>query len=213
MPGGGAAGAPHRRLAPGRLVLASHNAGKLREVAALVAPHGLQVVSAGELGLPEPAETEDSFLGNAAIKALAAARASGLPALADDSGFSVAALGGDPGVRTADWAEQPGGGRDYAMAMAKVAALAAPQADRRAWFTCALVLAWPDGHTEGFEGRVEGHWVQPPRGDRGFGYDPMFVPEGGDETFGEMDPAAKHRISHRARAFALLAAACLPPAG
>jgi XTP/dITP diphosphohydrolase len=205
--------APHRELAPGRLVLASHNAGKLREVAALVAPFGMQVVSAKELGLPEPAETATSFLGNATIKALAAARAAGLPALADDSGFSVASLGGDPGVRTADWAELPGGGRDYAMAMAKVAALAAPHADRAAWFTCALVLAWPDGHTEGFEGKVHGSWVHPPRGDRGFGYDPMFVPDGGTETFGEMDPAEKHRISHRARAFALLEAACLTRVG
>lgn len=206
---------PPRRLGPGRLVLASHNAGKLREVAALLVPHGLQVVAAGVLGLPEPAETADSFLGNAAIKALAAARAAGLPALADDSGFSVAVLGGDPGVRTADWAERPEGGRDYAMAMAKVAALAAARgaADRRAWFTCALVLAWPDGHTEGFEGEVHGTWVHPPRGGRGFGYDPMFLPEGFAETFGEMDPAQKHRLSHRARAFARLAAACLPPAG
>lgn len=203
---------PRRRLQPGRLVLASHNAGKLREVAALVTPHGMQVVSVKELGLPEPAETEDSFLGNAAIKALAAARAAGLPALADDSGFSVAALGGDPGVRTADWAELPGGGRDYGMAMAKVADLAAALPDRRAWFTCALVLAWPDGHTEGFEGRVHGTWVHPPRGARGFGYDPMFVPDGWSETFGEMDPGLKHRISHRAVAFAQLAAACLPPA-
>lgn len=200
-----------RRLPPGRLVLATHNAGKLREVAALLAPFGMDVVSVGQLGLPEPAETEDSFLGNAGIKALAAARAAGLPALADDSGFSVASLGGDPGVRTADWAEIPGGGRDYAMAMARVAALAAPFADRRAWFSCALVLAWPDGHTEGFEGRVEGIWVDPPRGDRGFGYDPMFLPDGGAETFGEMDPAAKHAMSHRARAFALLSAACLAP--
>jgi XTP/dITP diphosphohydrolase len=199
-----------RPLAPGRLVLASHNKGKLREVAALVAPYGMEVVSVAALGLPEPAETEDSFLGNARIKALAAARATGLPALADDSGFSVGALGGDPGVRTADWAELPGGGRDYAMAMAKVAALAEPHADRTAWFTCALVLAWPDGHTEGFEGKVHGHWVHPPRGTRGFGYDPMFIPDGATETFGEMDPAAKHAISHRARAFALLAAACLP---
>jgi XTP/dITP diphosphohydrolase len=199
-----------RRLDPGRLVLASHNQGKLREVGALVAPFGMEVVSVATLGLPEPAETENSFLGNARIKALAAARATGLPALADDSGFSVAALGGDPGVRTADWAELPGGGRDYAMAMAKVAALAAPHADRAAWFTCALVLAWPDGHTEGFEGKVQGCWVDPPRGSRGFGYDPMFVPDGATETFGEMDPAAKHAISHRARAFALLAAACLP---
>ncbi|MCO6418319.1 non-canonical purine NTP pyrophosphatase [Siccirubricoccus sp. KC 17139] len=205
-----AAPAAHRRLAPGRLVLATHNAGKLREVSALLAPYGLEVVSAGSLGLPEPAETEESFLGNAGIKALAAARATGLPALADDSGFSVAALDGAPGVRTADWAMQPDGSRDYAMAMAKVAALAAPHADRRAWFTCALVLAWPDGHTEGFEGKVEGSWVHPPRGERGFGYDPMFLPAGGIETFGEMAPEAKHAISHRARAFALLAAACLP---
>jgi XTP/dITP diphosphohydrolase len=203
----------HRQLAPGRLVLASHNAGKLREVAALVAPHGMEVVSVKALGLPEPAETADSFLGNSAIKALAAARATGLPALADDSGFSVASLGGDPGVRTADWAETPDGRRDYAMAMAKVAALAAPNADRAAWFTCALVLAWPDGHTEGFQGKVLGSWVHPPRGARGFGYDPMFVPDGHTETFGEMDPAEKHRISHRARAFALLEAACLTRVG
>ncbi|MBW8269502.1 non-canonical purine NTP pyrophosphatase [Caldovatus aquaticus] len=204
----------HRRLAPGaRVVLASHNAGKVREVAALLAPYRIEVVSAGALGLPEPAETEDSFLGNARLKALAAARASGLPALADDSGFSVAALGGAPGVRTAEWAMQPDGTRDYAKAMARVAerAAASGNPDRRAWFTCALVLAWPDGHWEGFEGRVEGHWVWPPRGTRGFGYDPMFVPDGHTETFGEMDPARKHAISHRARAFAQLAAACLPP--
>ncbi len=199
---------PHRRLEPGKLVLASHNAGKLREVAALVAPYGMQVVSVKELGLPEPAETEDSFLGNATIKALAAARATGLPALADDSGFSVASLGGDPGVRTADWAETPTG-RDYAMAMAKVAALAAPHPDRAAWFTCALVLAWPDGHTEGFAGEVHGTWVAPPRGSNGFGYDPMFLPDGAALTFGEMTPEEKHADNHRARAFALLAAACL----
>jgi XTP/dITP diphosphohydrolase len=207
------AGGAHRRLAAGRLVLASHNAGKLREVSALLAPHGLAVVSVRELGLPEPAETENSFLGNARIKALAAATAAGLPALADDSGFSVAALGGDPGVRTADWAMRPDGSRDYAMAMAKVAERAASFADRAAWFTCALVLAWPDGHAEGFEGKVRGQWVWPPRGTSGFGYDPIFLPEGQVQTFGEMDPAEKHRISHRARAFALLAAACLPPAG
>ena len=199
----------HRRLQPGKLVLASHNAGKLREVAALLAPYGMQVVSVKELGLPEPAETEDSFLGNATIKALAAARATGLPALADDSGFSVASLGGDPGVRTADWAETPTG-RDYAMAMAKVAALAAPHPDRAAWFTCALVLAWPDGHTEGFAGEVHGTWVAPPRGSNGFGYDPMFLPAGAALTFGEMTPEEKHADNHRARAFALLAAACLP---
>ena len=202
-----------RRLGRGRLVLASHNAGKLREVAALLAPHGLQVVSVKELGLPEPEESAGTFLGNAGIKALAAARATGLPALADDSGFSVAALGGDPGVRTADWAMRPDGRRDYAMAMGTVAERSggAAAADRRAWFTCALVLAWPDGHTEGFEGQAHGRWVWPPRGDRGFGYDPMFVPEGHAETFGEMDPDGKHAISHRARAFALLARHCLPP--
>jgi XTP/dITP diphosphohydrolase len=202
-----------RRLAPGeRIVLATHNAGKAREVAALLAPHGVVVVSAGELGLPEPAETEDSFLGNARIKAFAAARASGLPALADDSGFSAAALDGAPGVRTADWAMQPDGSRDYAKAMALVAerAKATGSADRNAWFTCALVLAWPDGHVEGFEGIAPGHWTWPPRGTHGFGYDPMFVPEGHVETYGEIDPAAKHAISHRARAFAQLAAACLP---
>ena len=205
-----AEGRTARRLQAGRLVLASHNAGKVREVATLLAPYGLEVVSAKDLGLPVPAETEDSFLGNARIKALAAARASGLPALADDSGFSVAALGGDPGVRTADWATQPDGTRDYAAAMAKVAKLAGASPDRSAWFTCALVLAWPDGHTEGFEGKVEGNWIHPPRGDKGFGYDPMFIPEGHAQTFGEMDPALKHRISHRARAFALLAEHCLP---
>ncbi|MBX6746117.1 MAG: non-canonical purine NTP pyrophosphatase [Acetobacteraceae bacterium] len=205
-----AEGRTARRLQAGRLVLASHNAGKVREVATLLAPYGLEVVSVKDLGLPVPAETEDSFLGNARIKALAAARASGLPALADDSGFSVAALGGDPGVRTADWATQPDGTRDYAAAMAKVAKLAGASPDRSAWFTCALVLAWPDGHTEGFEGKVEGNWIHPPRGDKGFGYDPMFIPEGHAQTFGEMDPALKHRISHRARAFALLAEHCLP---
>jgi XTP/dITP diphosphohydrolase len=199
-----------RRLTGGKLVLATHNAGKLREVAALLAPWGFEVVSAGALGLPEPAETEDSFLGNARIKALAAARASGLPALADDSGFSVAALDGAPGVRTADWAETPSG-RDYTMAMGKVEKLARHASDRRAWFSCALVVAWPDGHTEGFLGEAHGAWVWPPRGANGFGYDPMFIPAGGTETFGEMTPAAKHAISHRAAAFALLSAHCLPP--
>ncbi len=199
-----------RRLEAGRLVLASHNAGKLREVRALLAPYGMDVVSVAELGLPEPEETEDTFLGNAAIKALAAARAAQLPALADDSGFSVAALDGAPGVRTADWAMQPDGSRDYARAMARVAELAQPNPDRRAWFTCALVLAWPDGHTEGFEGKVFGNWVHPPRGSKGFGYDPMFVPEGHRWTFGEMPPEQKHAMSHRARALAKLAEACLP---
>jgi XTP/dITP diphosphohydrolase len=203
----------HRRLSRGeKIVIATHNAGKLREVAALLAPHGIEVIGAGALGLPEPEETETSFLGNARIKAHAAARAAGMPALSDDSGFSVAALDGAPGVYTADWAMRPEGGRDYALAMGKVHDLAKHAVDRAAWFTCALVLAWPDGHEEGFEGKAEGAWVWPPRGARGFGYDPMFVPQGRLETFGEMDPAEKHRISHRAAAFALLAAACLPPA-
>jgi len=198
----------HRRLDARRIVLASHNAGKVRENAALLAAHGIEVVGAGELGLPEPAETEDSFLGNARIKALAAARVAGMVALADDSGFSVAALDGAPGVRTADWAETPAG-RDYATAMAKVERLARHAPDRRAWFSCALVLAWPDGHTEGFLGEAHGRWIWPPRGERGFGYDPMFVPDGYSETFGEMEPELKHGISHRAAAFGKLAAACL----
>jgi XTP/dITP diphosphohydrolase len=198
-----------RRLEPGRLVLATHNKGKVAEVAALLAGYGLDLVSAGELGLPEPAETEDSFIGNARLKALAAARAAGLPALADDSGFSVASLGGAPGVHTADWAMQPDGSRDYAKAMAKVAELAGAHPGRLAWFSCALVLAWPDGHTEAFLGEVPGRWVWPPRGGKGFGYDPIFQPEGYAETYAEMAPAAKHAISHRARAFAQLAEACL----
>ncbi len=198
----------HRRLEATRIVLASHNAGKVRENAALLAPYGISIVSAKELNLPEPAETEDSFLGNARIKALAAATASGMVALADDSGFSVAALDGAPGVRTADWAETANG-RDYAMAMAKVEKLARHAADRRAWFSCALVLAWPDGHTEGFLGEAQGQWVWPPRGTQGFGYDPMFVPEGRTQTFGEMAPEEKHAISHRAAAFRALAAGCL----
>lgn len=197
-----------RRLAPGRLVLASHNAGKLREFGALLAPHGMELLSAGELGLAEPAETGTSFVENATIKALAAAGAAGLPALADDSGLAVAALGGAPGVYTADWAMRPDGTRDYAAAMARIAAEDA-SARRRCAFIAVLVLAWPDGHTEAFEGRCEGHWVAPPRGTRGFGYDPMFVPDGAALTFGEMSPAEKARYSHRARAFAALAAGCL----
>ncbi|PZW46999.1 XTP/dITP diphosphohydrolase [Humitalea rosea] len=199
----------HRRLTGRRLVLATHNAGKLRENAALLAEYGIAVEGAKALGLPEPAETATTFLGNAGIKALAAARATGDVALADDSGFSLAALDGAPGVYTADWAETPEGTRDYAAGMAKVERLARHATDRRAWFSCALVLAWPDGHTEGFLGEAHGVWIWPPRGDRGFGFDPMFQPEGHSETFGEMAPEAKHAISHRAAAFRLLAAACL----
>jgi XTP/dITP diphosphohydrolase len=197
-----------RRLARGaRLVLASHNRGKLREIAELVAPYGVDVVSAGALGLPEPEETEPDFAGNARLKALAAATASGLPALADDSGFCVAALGGAPGVLSARWA---GPSRDFAAAMVRVHDAMGAADHHGAWFVCALCLAWPDGETSVFEGRVDGTAVWPPRGTRGFGYDPMFVPEGGAETFGEMAPEAKHAISHRARAFVRLVAACMP---
>jgi XTP/dITP diphosphohydrolase len=195
-----------RRLAPGaRLVLASHNKGKLREIAELVAPHRIDVVSAGELGLAEPDETEADFVGNARLKALAAARAAQLPALADDSGFCVAALGGSPGVLSARWA---GPERDFTAAMDRVHREMDGTSDQRAWFICALCLAWPDGHADTFYGRVEGNVVWPARGTRGFGYDPMFVPIGGSETYGEMQPAEKHATSHRARAFAQLMAAC-----
>ena len=195
-----------RRLQPGsRLVLASHNPGKLREIEALVAPHGVAVVSAAALGLPEPEEPAPDFAGNARIKAVAAATASGLPALADDSGFCVAALGGAPGVVSARWA---GPGKDFAAAMARVHAEMGDHPDRAAWFISALCLAWPDGHTELFEGRVDGVCVWPPRGDHGFGYDPMFVADGEAGTYGEIDPARKLATSHRARAFALLMAAC-----
>jgi XTP/dITP diphosphohydrolase len=203
-------GAPGRRLGSGaRLVLASHNPGKLREIADLVRPHRVSVVSAAELGLPEPEETAADFVGNARIKALAAARGAQLPALADDSGFCVAALGGAPGVYSARWA---GPEKDFAAAMARVNADMGASPDRRAWFVCALCLAWPDGATATFMGRADGHAVWPPRGQKGFGYDPMFVPLGGSATFGEMEPEQKHAISHRARAFAQVLAACLVPA-
>jgi XTP/dITP diphosphohydrolase len=201
-----------RRLLPGPIVIASHNKGKVREIAALLGPFGIEPVSAGELGLPEPEETEDSFIGNATIKALAAATATGIPALADDSGLEVAALGGRPGVYTANWAEQPDGTRDWGVAMAKVQAeleALGPGAPRDAAFICTLALGWPDGHVDCFTGRAPGHLVWPPRGERGFGYDPVFVPAGRDLTFGEMDPDDKHAISHRADAFGQLVTACL----
>jgi XTP/dITP diphosphohydrolase len=195
-----------RRLLRGdRLLIATHNPGKLREIAELLAPHGVACVSAGDLGLPEPEETEPDFVGNARLKARAAANAAGLPALADDSGFSVAALGGAPGVLSARWA---GPDKDFLGAMQRVQDAMGANPDRRAWFTAALCLAWPNGDTATFVGRVEGHAVWPPRGDRGFGYDPMFVPLGGTRTYGEMNPARKHSTSHRARAFAQLLAAC-----
>jgi XTP/dITP diphosphohydrolase len=195
-----------RKLSPGKLVIASHNQGKVREIRALLEPFGIEPVSAGDLGLPEPEETESTFAGNALIKAHASAQGSGMVALADDSGLCVDALGGQPGVYTADWAETPTG-RDWSMAMQKVEnALAAlgPDVDRSAAFVCTLALAWPDGHSEVFEGRVQGTLVWPPRGTIGFGYDPVFQPLGYTNTFAEVDPALKHRISHRADAFAKL---------
>ena len=194
-----------RRFEGGRLVIASHNTGKVREMAELLAPYDVDVVSAAELGLPEPEETADSFIGNAELKALAAAAAAKLPALADDSGLAVDALGGAPGVFSARWA---GPKRDFAMAMQRVERQLGPDADRHAHFISVLSLAWPDGHVESFEGQVHGQLVWPPRGDRGFGYDPIFLPDGRSVTFGEMDPAGKHDISHRAVAFRQLVAAC-----
>ena len=202
-----------RRFTGAKLVVASHNAGKVREIGDLLRPFGIETVSAGQLGLNEPAETETSFAGNARIKSHAAATAAGLPALSDDSGLSVTALGGAPGVYTADWAET-GQGRDYAQAMARVwrelDAVDAPE-PREAAFHCCLSLAWPDGHDETFEGIARGRVIWPPRGTRGFGFDPMFLPDGHAETFGEMEPAAKHAISHRADAFRQLVAACFKP--
>jgi XTP/dITP diphosphohydrolase len=200
-----------RRLARGtRLVLASHNPGKLAELTDLLRPLAVTVVSAGDLGLPEPPEDAPDFVGNARIKALAAARASGLPALADDSGFCVAALSGAPGVYSARWA---GAAKDFAGAMARVHREMDAATDSRAWFVAALCLAWPDDHTETFVGRVDGTAIWPPRGDKGFGYDPMFLPAGATRTFGELDPAEKHAVSHRARAFAQFKAACLGKGG
>ena len=195
-----------RRLNGGRLVIASHNAGKVREIAELVAPFGVDAVAAGELGLSEPEETGTSFEANAVLKARAAAEAAGLPALADDSGLVVPALGGAPGLLSARWA---GPQRDFARAMARVEEELAGSVDRSAHFVCALALAWPDGHYEAFEGRIDGRLVWPPRGERGFGYDPIFVAAGEAITFGEMEPARKHAMSHRARAFAQMVAACL----
>ncbi|MBD3765140.1 MAG: RdgB/HAM1 family non-canonical purine NTP pyrophosphatase [Rhodobacterales bacterium] len=193
-----------------RLVIATHNRGKLEEIAALLQPYGVNVVSAGDLGLPEPAETEETFVGNARIKAHAAARATGLPALADDSGIEIEALGGAPGVHTADWAETPQG-RDFVMAMTRawteLEAIAAPE-PRRARFCCTLVLAWPDGHDEVFAGQMPGRIVWPMRGDRGHGYDPIFQPDGHDLTFAQMDRWEKNRISHRADAFRKLVQGC-----
>jgi len=200
---------PHRRFTEKSLVIASHNPGKAEEIQALLAPFGVGVRSAAELGLAEPEETGASFAANAELKARAAAAAAGIPALADDSGLVVAALGGEPGIHSARWA---GPERDFGRAMEKVwAALGekgGPPGHYRAHFACALALCWPDGHAETFAGKVEGTLVWPPRGTRGFGYDPMFVPDGFDLTFGEMAADDKHRISHRADAFRKLVDGC-----
>ena len=189
------------RLAGETLVIASHNPGKLREIADLLEPFGITVTSAGDLGLAEPEETGATFAENAALKARAATQGAGRPALADDSGLAVHALGGQPGIHSARWA---GPDKDFEAAMERVERELGQTADRRAAFVCALCLAVPEGGERSFEGRVGGRLVWPPRGGRGFGYDPIFVPEGYEITFGEMVPAEKHKISHRARAFAKL---------
>src|SRR5437667_1203366 len=199
-----------RRLNPGeRLVIASHNPGKIDEIAALLRPFGVETIGAAALGLPEPEETGATFEENAELKARAAAEASGLPALADDSGLVVPALGGAPGIYSARWA---GPTKDFRAAMERVHRELGGN-DRRACFVAVLALAWPDGELELFRGEVAGALVWPPRGERGFGYDPMFVPEGGRATFGEVEPAQKHRISHRARAFAKLVEGCFRDRG
>jgi XTP/dITP diphosphohydrolase len=211
--------APSRQLA-GRVVIATHNPGKLREMRELLAPYGINAVSAGELDLPEPEETGSSFRDNARIKAQAAAKASGLPAFADDSGLAVDALGGAPGIHSARWA---GEDKNFMRAMQTIESMLADHgadrpALRKAQFVSALCVAWPDGHVEDFEAIVEGTLVWPPRGAAGFGYDPMFLPDGHARTFGEMTSDEKHGLpprgqglSHRARAFLKLAAACLGP--
>ena len=201
------AASPRRRFTGTGLIVATHNAGKLREIVELLAPYGIHVSSAAERGLPEPEETGTTFLANAELKALAAALAAGVPALSDDSGLAVDGLDGAPGIYSARWA---GPSKDFGAAMARVERELAERGttNRRAHFISALTLAWPDGHYESFEGRVSGTLTFPPRGDRGFGYDPIFIPDGLHQTFGEMHEATKHRISHRARAFAQLVEAC-----
>jgi XTP/dITP diphosphohydrolase len=189
-------------------VIATHNKGKLAEIDDLLRPFHIDVVGAGALGLPEPEETGDSFEANARLKAHAAADASGLPALADDSGLVVPALSGEPGIYSARWA---GPRRDFVLAMRTVEDRLRGKDDRRAHFVAALALAWADGHAEVFRGEAHGVLIWPPRGGKGFGYDPMFLPDGYDRSFGELDPAEKHRISHRADAFRKLVAACFAP--
>ena len=193
-----------------KLVIASHNQGKVREIRALLAPLHIEVIGASELGLEEPEETGQTFIENAELKASLAAKTSNLPALSDDSGFAVAALGGAPGIYSARWA---GADKNFSNAMERVstALLASGSSSRTCEFICALTLAWPDGHCESFEGRISGEVVWPPRGDRGFGYDSIFTPLGHSQTFGEMDPAEKHAMSHRAIAFNQLLEACFTP--
>jgi XTP/dITP diphosphohydrolase len=198
------------RLSGRRLVIASHNPGKVGEIAELLRPLGIAVVGAGELGLAEPEETQDTFAGNARLKAMAAAEAARLPALADDSGLVVDALGGRPGIRSARWA---GADKDFDQAMARVLKELGQSADRNARFVCALALAWPEGDCDVFEGVIEGTIAQMKRGHNGFGYDPIFLPLNSTMTFGEMEPQAKHRISHRAAAFKKLIEACFGQAG
>lgn len=198
-----------RKFDGDKLLIATHNKGKLEEMAALLEPYGVTVVGAADLDLPEPEETEDNFVGNARIKAHSASKATGLPALSDDSGIAIDALGGAPGVYTADWAATPNG-RDFVMAMERtyreLEAVNAPF-PRTAQFCCTLVLAWPDGHDEVYEGVMPGQVVWPMRGDQGHGYDPIFVPDGYEITFGQMDRWEKNRISHRAKATAKFIAA------
>lgn len=200
-----------RQLSPGKIVVASHNPGKIVEIAELLKPFGIDPISAADLDLPEPEETGLTFRDNAELKAMASATGANMIALADDSGLAVDALGGEPGIYSARWA---GPGKNFMTAMEKIEHLlqekqANNPSNRGAHFICALCLAWPDGHVEHFEGRISGTLVWPPRGDKGFGYDPVFQPAGFDQTFGEMPQNDKHAMSHRARAFELLTKACL----
>ncbi len=197
-----------RHFTEKQIVIASHNPGKVREIRELLAPFGVNVSSAGDMDLPEPEETGETFIDNAIIKASATASVSQLPALADDSGLCVDVLGGAPGIFSARWA---GPDKNFGMAMQKIMEATADFETCKAHFVCALCLCWPDGHVENFEGYVHGALSWPPRGDQGFGYDPIFVPDGYDETFAEMDPAQKHAMSHRADAFNQLVAACFQP--
>ncbi|UTW55486.1 RdgB/HAM1 family non-canonical purine NTP pyrophosphatase [Kordiimonas sp. SCSIO 12610] len=195
----------HRHFDGNTLVIASHNKGKVREIGELLEPFGVKTISAGDLDLPEPVEDGDSFIANAEIKAIAAAKAANLPALSDDSGLEVVALNGEPGIFSARWG---GPEKDFTLAMHKVNEAMGNNENRTANFTCALTLAWPDGHMESFEGKVFGSITWPMRGNKGFGYDPFFIPDGYDMTFAEMEPAKKHAMSHRADAFKQLIDAC-----